>query len=68
MILVESYTNQRIRVVSLIFLFPQFQWLDYLNNLFSEYSISLIKSQKIIVPAPEYLKKMAEVVLSTNNS
>ncbi|XP_068703187.1 endothelin-converting enzyme homolog isoform X1 [Montipora foliosa] len=60
--------HNAITIADLQQLAPQFQWLDYLNSLFAEYSISLKKSQKIIVPAPEYLKKMAEVVLSTNNS
>ena len=46
----------------------QFRWLDHLNSLFAEYGISLNKSQNIIVSDPEYLLKMSEDVLATNDS
>ncbi|PFX23559.1 Endothelin-converting enzyme 2 [Stylophora pistillata] len=45
---------------------PQFQWLQHLNSLFSEYNTTLDGSEGIIVPALEYLRNMAEVLHATD--
>lgn len=45
----------------------QFQWLSHFNSLFPQYNITLNSSENIIVPAPEYLRNMADVVLAADN-
>lgn len=47
---------------------PSFQWLAHLNTLFTEHNVTLNTSENILVPAPDYLRNMSEVVLAANKT